>query len=91
MITDIHSLDPNGTYTYSDYLKWQFEEQVELIKGKIYRMPPAPKMAHQWVSNKLSFMLNKHFDAKPCSVFEAPFDVRLPKRKIQLVRKGRGT
>lgn len=78
MITDIHSLDPNGTYTYADYLKWRFDEQVELIKGKIYRMAPAPKMAHQWVSNKLSFMLNKHFEERPCSVFETPFDVRLP-------------
>jgi hypothetical protein len=33
MITDIHSLDPNGTYTYADYLKWRFDEQVEIIKG----------------------------------------------------------
>lgn len=78
MITDIHSLDPNGTYTYADYLKWRFDEQVELIKGKIYRMSPAPKMAHQWVSNKLSFLLNKHFEGQLCTIFEAPFDVRLP-------------
>ncbi len=28
----------NLTYTYADYLKWQFEERVELIKGKIYKM-----------------------------------------------------
>lgn len=32
MITDISQLDPNGTYTYADYLKWPFDESVELIK-----------------------------------------------------------
>ena len=36
MITDISQLDPKGTYTYADYLKWQFDEQVELVKGKLY-------------------------------------------------------
>jgi len=33
MITDISQLDPNGTYTYADYRKWQFEEWVELLEG----------------------------------------------------------
>ncbi len=38
MITDISQLDSNGTYTYADYLKWQFDESVEFIKGKLYRL-----------------------------------------------------
>ena len=78
MITDINALDPNGTYSYADYLKWQFEEQIELIKGKIYLMSPAPKMTHQWVSGQLAYLLRQYFEGKPCSIFEAPFDVRLP-------------
>ncbi|GAB4031284.1 Uma2 family endonuclease [Spirosoma jeollabukense] len=80
MITDISQLDPNGTYTYADYLKWQFDERVELIKGKIYRMSPAPKRKHQDASVNLEFALLKYFEDKSCKVYDAPFDVRLPVR-----------
>ncbi len=80
MITDISQLDPNGTYTYADYLKWQFDESVELIKGKLYRMSPAPKRKHQDASVNLEFALLKYFEDKPCRVYDAPFDVRLPVR-----------
>ncbi|GAB3043121.1 Uma2 family endonuclease [Spirosoma pulveris] len=78
MITDISQLDPNGTYTYADYLKWQFDESIELIKGKLYRMWPAPKRKHQDASVNLEFALLKYFDDKPCKVYDAPFDVRSP-------------
>ena len=80
MITDISQLDPNGTYTYADYLKWQFDESVELIKGKLYRMSPAPKRKHQDASVNLEFALLKYFEDKACKVYDAPFDVRLPVR-----------
>jgi len=29
-ITQFSQLDPNGTYTYADYLTWKFEGFVEL-------------------------------------------------------------
>ena len=41
-----NDLDPKGTYTYADYLKWTFEERLELIKGKIFNMSPAPARRH---------------------------------------------
>ncbi|NJL45549.1 MAG: Uma2 family endonuclease, partial [Leptolyngbyaceae cyanobacterium SM2_3_12] len=41
-LTNINDLDLNGTYTYADYLTWRFEQSVELIKGKIFPMTPAP-------------------------------------------------
>ena len=41
-ITQLSQLDPNGTYSYADYLTWRLEESVELIKGKIMAMSPAP-------------------------------------------------
>lgn len=28
-------------YTYSDYLKFQIDEMVEIIRGKLFRMSPA--------------------------------------------------
>ena len=80
MITDISQLDPNGTYTYADYLKWQFDESVELIKGKIYRMSPAPRRAHQRAVSHLLVDISLFFEQKGCEVYTAPFDVRLPVR-----------
>ncbi len=77
-ITDISQLDPNGTYTYADYLRWQFDETVELIKGKIFRMSPAPLTAHQLIAGAVYGEAYPYFKRKPCRVVEAPFDVRLP-------------
>jgi hypothetical protein len=40
--TNISELDLNKTYTYADYLTWQFSERLELIKGWVYKMPASP-------------------------------------------------
>jgi Uma2 family endonuclease len=76
-ITDIAQLDLNGTYSYADYLTWRFEERVELIWGKVFRLFPAPSVRHQKVSTALLRGLLAHFEKQTCSVFHAPFDVRL--------------
>jgi Uma2 family endonuclease len=80
-ITDISQLDLNKQYTYADYLTWVFEDRVELIKGCIYKMSPAPKRIHQKVSFKLLMSFGNHFNSSCCEVYEAPFDVRLKKNK----------
>lgn len=49
-ITNISDLDFSKKYTYSDYLLWKFSERVELIKGFINKMSPAPSSSHQKVS-----------------------------------------
>src|SRR4051812_31970222 len=64
-------------YTYADYLKFKFEERLELLKGRIMKMA-APNTSHQSISMKLSFSLYNFLQDKTCSVFHAPFDVRLP-------------
>lgn len=69
-----------GIYTYADYLKWTIEERLELIKGKIFRMSPAPSSAHQRLSQRLNKELLVFLDGKRCEVFAAPFDVRLPRK-----------
>ena len=62
-------------YTYGDYLKFEFEEMVEIIRGKLFRMSPAPKTKHQQVSmNILRAFLPKLKD-KTCNIFHAPTDV----------------
>jgi Uma2 family endonuclease len=78
IITNFSDLDLTKTYSYADYLMWEFQERVELIKGFILKMSPAPSMVHQRISNNVSYELNSYFKRKPCDVFVAPFDVRLP-------------
>lgn len=78
MITDIGQLDLNKRYTYADYLAWQFGEAVELIRGKVVQMSPAPGTAHQRISGNLHRIISTYLLGKKCEVFTAPFDVRLP-------------
>lgn len=78
MITDINQLDLNKKYTYSDYLTWQFDQMVELIRGRVFKMSPAPSLFHQEVSGNIYFLLKGYFLNDLCKVFHAPFDVRLP-------------
>ena len=52
-ITNINQLDLNKTYTYTDYLLWKFKERIELFKGKVFKMSPAPARIHQKISLKL--------------------------------------
>lgn len=69
-----------GMYSYADYLTWQFEEVVELIKGKIFKKAAAaPKRIHQRVSVKLVSKLYHFLEGQKCQVYDAPFDVRFPK------------
>jgi len=72
-------LNLNLAYTYADYLKWQIEERVELIKGKIFKMS-APNRAHQKLSGFISLKLGNFLYNKKCEVYTAPFDVRLPRK-----------
>ena len=65
-------------YTYGDYLTWDEGDRWEIIEGRAYDMSPAPATAHQHVSAALTAQLFTHFSDKPCNVFAAPFDVRLP-------------
>jgi len=78
IITNINQLDPNGTYSYSDYLNWKFDEYVELIKGKLLEISPAPSRKHQAVLGNLYGFMFPYFQKSPCQVYVVPFDVRLP-------------
>ncbi len=73
----IDDLDFSKTYSYADYYSWKFEERLELIKGKIFKMSPAPSGNHQIISLNISGELYNFLKGKPCKVFSAPFDVRL--------------
>lgn len=76
-ITDISQLNPNTVYSYADYLKWRFEQTVELIKGKVWHMSPAPKTNHQRISRNFTESFIYKLKKADCEFFTAPFDVRL--------------
>ncbi len=84
-ITQLSQLDLNGRYSYADYLGWQLNETLELIKGKISLMSPAPSLDHQRVSWQLNGLLFEYFRKKHCRAFAAPFDVRLYDRRKSAV------
>lgn len=77
-ITDINLLDPDKHYTYADYLLWRFKERIELIRGKVFKMAPAPSSGHQGIVSALVSSFHQYLKHKTCKVFPAPFDVRLP-------------
>jgi len=80
-ITDLSQLDLEGRYNYADYLTWQFEQTVELIKGKILPLA-APSRRHQGIARDLTGIFYNHFLIHHCAFYPAPFDVRLyDKRK----------
>ena len=72
------SIDYNRVYTYADYLKFEFEEMVEIIRGKLFWMSPAPKTKHQQVSMNILRAFLPKFKDKTCNIFHAPTDVVLP-------------
>ncbi|SJM95579.1 Uma2 family endonuclease [Crenothrix polyspora] len=84
-ITELSQLDLNKTYSYADYLTWQFSEAVELIRGKITLMSPAPNVKHQSISGNLHGICYPFFRHKKCRLFAAPFDVRLYDRKKSML------
>jgi Uma2 family endonuclease len=75
--TKVEEPDPSVSYTYADYLKWQFEERLELFRGKIFKLS-APNTNHQDISRNILVQAAMFLKKKQCKVFAAPFDVRLP-------------
>ena len=73
-------LDLNKSYTYADYFKWRFEERVELIKGKIFKMSPAPNRFHQEIAGDIYHYLRVFLEKRACKAYTAPFDVRIPRK-----------
>lgn len=75
------AIKPNEKYTYADYKTWNDDERCEIINGVIYNMSPAPRRLHQKVSGNIFAKIHNYLENKPCEVYDAPFDVRLPLTK----------
>lgn len=75
----LSELNMGGVYSYADYFQWGFEERVELINGKVFKMGPTPSTNHQIISGRIFNGIMNHLSGGSCYVFSAPFDVRLAK------------
>ena len=76
-IQSLAELDLSAQYRAADYWRFRFEEMVEIIRGKIFKMAPAPSSHHQEVSGALFLQLATLKTIHKCKVFTAPFDVYL--------------
>ncbi len=84
-ITQLSQLDTDRKYSYADYLTWRLDESVELIKGEIMAMSPAPNRKHQRIAGNMFLSLGNYFKHKSCQAFVAPFDVKLYDRRKSLL------
>lgn len=78
-INAVREPDMTGTYTAEDYMSWTFEGLFELIRGKVFKMSPAPSMIHQKIAAQAFNLFNSAFSTHPCEVYFAPIDVYLVK------------
>lgn len=76
----LSDLDFDKTYTYADYLQWTFDDRLEILKGKLFKMTPAPNRYHQRLSGVIFKKLSIFLEKQPCHVYSAPFDVRLSRK-----------
>ncbi|MDR3266111.1 MAG: Uma2 family endonuclease [Tannerella sp.] len=67
-------------YTYADYLTWADDIRREIIDGLAYLLS-APTRFHAGISHKISFFMELFVRKQKghCQIYQAPFDVRLPK------------
>lgn len=81
-IKTLNEVDFSATYSYADYMRFEFEERLELIKGYIFKMSPAPSRIHQGILANIFVPIYNILKGKPCHVYCAPFDVRLAKKSV---------
>lgn len=67
-----------GEYTYADYLQFKMDDMVEVIRGRLFRMSPAPRTDHQKIVVSISSVIYQFLKNRNCKVFSAPVDVILP-------------
>lgn len=76
----VNDIDFSATYSYPDYMRFTFDERMELIKGRLYQMSTAPSRYHQKSFGSIHNSLYNFLEWHKCYVYGAPFDVRLPKK-----------
>jgi len=73
--------------TLDEYEAMPEDVRAEIFDGQIYDMA-IPSQIHQAISMQLSTMINNYILLKkgPCSIFSAPFDVKLSDKPLTIVQ-----
>ncbi|WP_025143918.1 Uma2 family endonuclease [Pedobacter jeongneungensis] len=79
-IKTLNEVDFSADYSYADYMRFEFEERLEIIKGRIFQMSPAPSRIHQKILGRIHNHIYNVLKGHKCEVYMAPFDVRLAKK-----------
>ncbi|MGI4871336.1 MAG: Uma2 family endonuclease [Janthinobacterium lividum] len=74
-ITQFSQLDLSKSYTYADYLTWEFPEYVEMIGGRVLPYMPGRSSAHQQCLGNLMGAVHKELKRRPEKMVQIPFDV----------------
>ncbi len=64
--------DPPVRYTYADFLEWQYDERLEICKGRMFRLP-TPATRHRKISRNINAVFFTIVKKTPCQFFAAPF------------------
>ncbi|WP_412465483.1 Uma2 family endonuclease [Pedobacter sp. KLB.chiD] len=79
-VKTLNEIDFSATYSYADYMRFEFEERLEIIKGYIFEMSPAPSRMQQKISGRIFNSIYNALHGHQCEVYAAPFDVRLARK-----------
>jgi Uma2 family endonuclease len=79
-IKTLNEVDFSALYSYADYMRFAFDERLEIIKGHLFKMSPAPSRLHQGILTNIFGPIYNTLKGKQCNVYTAPFDVRLAKK-----------
>lgn len=71
-----------GPYTVDDYLRLPEGERVELLRGRLMMMSPAPKSRHQFIGIKLSVFFDRIASRHGAIALSAPVDVQFDSKTI---------
>jgi Uma2 family endonuclease len=88
---DFEELDLNRTYTYADYLKWNFEvdgipQRIELIDGRVFKMWPAPSRKHQDIFLVLLRKIERFTQKFNHKYYSSPFELCLAKKTTDITK-----
>jgi Uma2 family endonuclease len=70
------SIPHERDYTYADLLEWDDDVRYELYSGHPVALA-SPSDVHQRIFTALLLQIGNYLEGKRCTVYPAPFDVRL--------------
>jgi|GEM_PF-3765026 len=75
-------LNLNKTYSYADYLKWTFEERIEIIKGKAYKMTFDEYVEKEALPDIIFNEFSRYLKDKSGKIHFVPFNIQVTDSKI---------